>query len=153
MAQDAIVVPVPRSKERLEYETGSLYATMANVPRVLRHKGHPITLAFAFTDFKIQGKTLDYITLSLANRPFPPHIDLKGFYVMISRVRRADAIRVLSKHDDLKHLGNLRHAHELAVWHASYTDDGDWDANVARDQAKRAAGRRAAPKRRAYNAQ
>ena len=146
------MVPVLRSKERLEYETGSLYATMANVPRVLRQYGHPITLTFAYTDFKIQGKTLDYNNLSIENRPFPPHLDMKGFYVMISRVRRSSSIRVLSKRDDLKHLPNLRHARELAVWHASYTDDGDWDASVARDSAQRAAGRRPAPKRRAYNA-
>ena len=153
LAPPAIVVPVLRSKDKLEYETGSLYATMANVPRVLRHCGHPITLAFAITDFKIQGKTLDYINASIENRPFPPHLDLKGFYVMISRVRRADAIRVLSRKDDLRYLGNLRHARELAVWHASYTDAGDWDAGVARENARRAAGRRPAPKRRAYNAQ
>ena len=60
---------------------------MAKVPRVLRHRGHPLTLAFALTDFKVQGCTESYVTLSIAPRPFPPHLDMKGFYVMISRVR------------------------------------------------------------------
>jgi uncharacterized protein (DUF2249 family) len=150
LTQGATVVPVPASKALLEYETGSLYATMSNVPRVLRHHGHPITLAFALTDFKVQGKTLDFLNMSIASRPFPPHIDMKGFYVMISRVRRSNALRVLSRHDDLRHLANLRHAPELAVWDASYTSNGDWDAGVARTSAKRASTKKAAPKRRAY---
>ena len=150
LTSGATVVPVPASKALLEYETGSLFATMSNVPRLLRHHGHPITLAFALTDFKIQGKTLDFLNMSVAARPFPPHIDMKGFYVMISRVRFGDALRVLSRHDDLKHLTNPRHARELAVWHASYDASGDWDAGVARDNAKRASGKKATPKRRAY---
>ena len=152
LTDHAIVVPVLASKQPLDYETGSLYATMANVPRILRHRGHPITLAFSLTDFKVQGKTLDYLNLSIAGRPFPPHLDMKGFYVMISRVRREDSLRVLSKHDDLRHLANLRHARELEVWHVSYTADGDWDAGLARAKAKEAAKKQAAPKRRAYNA-
>ena len=61
-------------------------------------------------------------------------------------------IRVLSKHDDLKHLFNLRHAPELAVWHASYSASGDWDAAAARRHAQAAKAKKAAPKRRAHHA-
>ena len=150
MTTDATVVPVQRSRALLEYETGSLFATMSSVPRVLRHHGHPITLAFALTDFKVQGRTLDYLNLSIAARPFPPHLDMKGFYVMISRVRRSSSLRVLSRHDDLRHLLNLRHAKELAVWHASYSAVGDWDAGLARTNAQLAAKRKPAPKKRAF---
>ena len=88
MATDSLVVPVTVSPQLQEYDTGSLYATMANVPRTLRCHGHPLTLAFAMTDFKVQGRTLPFVILSIAARPFPPHLDMKGFYVMISRVRR-----------------------------------------------------------------
>ena len=59
-------------------------------------------------------------------------------------------IRILTKHDDLKHLFNLRHASELAVWHASYTASGDWDAAAARRHAQAARAKKPAPKRRAY---
>ncbi len=48
LAADAIVIPVLQGKEKLEYETGSLYATMANVPRVVRCCARPITLAFSW---------------------------------------------------------------------------------------------------------
>ena len=65
---------------------------------------------------------------------------------------QGDGIRVLTKHDDLKHLFNLRHALELAVWHASYTATGDWDAATARRHAQAAKSKKAAPKRRAYHA-
>ena len=152
LTQDGIVVPITASKDPIDFETSSLYATMASIPRTLQHRGHPVVLAFALTDFKVQGKTLDFLTLSIAPRPFPPHLDMKGFYVMISRVRCADSLRVLSEHRDLNHLRQLRHAPELAVWNGSYSTEGDWDAGLARDNAKKAAARRPAPKRRAYNA-
>ena len=88
IAADTLVVPIVASPDLLEYDTSSLYSTMSNIPRVLKHRGHPLTLAFAMTDFKVQGRTCDYVNLSIAARPFPPHLDMKGFYVMISRVRR-----------------------------------------------------------------
>ena len=93
---DSLVVPVTVSSELQEYDTGSLYATMANAPRLLRYHGHPLTLAFAMTDFKVQGRTLPFVILSIAGRPFPPHLDMKGFYVMISRVRQGHTWRKLS---------------------------------------------------------
>ncbi len=61
-------------------------------------------------------------------------------------------IRILTKHDDLKHLFNLRHASELAVWNASYTASGDWGAAAARRHAHTARATKPAPKRRAYHA-
>ena len=57
------------------------------------------------------------------------------------------SLRVLSKADNLRHLLTLRHAPELAVWHTSYTAAGDWDAGLARANAK-AACKKPAPKRR-----
>ena len=151
--KDTLVVPIVASPELLEYATTSLFAVMHNVPAVLRHNAHPLTLAFAMTDFKVQGRTLNYVNLSIASRPFPPHLDMKGFYVMISRVRCSAALRVLSKHDNLRHLFSLRHAPELAVWHAAYTDKGDWDAGAARKLSQIAVTKRPQPKRRAYNSQ
>ena len=68
-------------------------------------------------------------------------------------VIKGACIRVLSKHDDLKHLFNLRHAPELAVWHASYTPAGEWDAAAARRRAQALKAKKAAPKRRSYRAE
>ena len=92
---ESLVVPVTRSQDLQEYDTGSLYATMENVPRTLRYRGHHTTLAFAITDFKVQGRTVPFVILSIAARPFPPHLDMKGFYVMISRVRRGHTASLL----------------------------------------------------------
>ena len=109
-------------------------------------------LNFYYDLKKVQGKTLDFLTMSIACRPFPLHVDMKGFYVMISRVRSGDSLRVLGDARNVSHLRQLRHAPELAVWNASYSADGDWDAGLARENAKHAAARRPAPKRRAYSA-
>ena len=38
----SLVVPVTVSDALQEYDTGSLYATMANVPGKLRYRGHPL---------------------------------------------------------------------------------------------------------------
>ena len=93
---DSLVVPVTVTSELEACDTCSLYATMANAPRQLRCRGHPLTLAFAMTDFKVRGRTLPFVILSIAARPFPPHLDMKGFYVMISRVRQGHTWRKLS---------------------------------------------------------
>ena len=58
------------------------------------------------------------------------------------------SLRVLSKQGDLKNLYAMHHAPELAVWNNSYTATGDWDAALARANAK-AAAKKPAPKRRA----
>ena len=44
-------------------------------------------LAFALTDFKLQGRTLAKLILLLSNRMKAPWITLAAFYVFISRVR------------------------------------------------------------------
>ena len=152
LTEDGIVVPIAASRDTIDFETTSLYATMARIPKTLQHRGHPLVLAFALTDFKVQGKTLDFLTMSIASRPFPPHVDMKGFYVMISRVRSGDSLRVLGDARNLSYMRQLRHAPELAVWNASYSADGDWDAGLARENAKHAAARRPAPKRRVHSA-
>ena len=51
---DGIVVPIAASRDTIDFETTSLYATMAHIPKTLQHRGHPLVLAFALTDFKVQ---------------------------------------------------------------------------------------------------
>ena len=118
LTPDGIVVPIAASRDTIDFETTSLYATLAHIPKTLQHRGHPLVLAFALTDFKVQGKTLDFLTMSIASRAFPPHLDMKGFYIIISRVRSGDSLRVLGENLDLNHLRHLRHAPELAVLNA-----------------------------------
>ena len=90
-----------------------------------------MTLAFAVTDFKLQGKTKNLLTLSIAPRPFPPWLDLKGFYVTVSRARKRSGLRVLHKPPvkagGLDHLYDLQHTTELTVWNKGYDARGDWN--------------------------
>jgi len=125
---------------------------MKRVPKTLSFHAHPIALAFAVTDFKLQGKTLDKLVLSIAPRPFPPHLDLKSFYVMVSRVRARRGLRLLhrptKRRGGLSYLLKLHHAPALAAWNDGYNDDGDWDplrtTATAKPQAKRGRKRRRA---------
>ncbi len=136
LVDDAVVVPVLQSKHAQEHDTTSMYATMSCVPKTLRYRGHGLTLAFAVTDYKLQGKTMEELVLSIAPRPFLPRLDITGFYVDVSRVRRRSRLRVLhlpsKEKGGLTHLFKLRHAPSLAVWDSGYDAQGDWQAAKAR---------------------
>ena len=90
-----------------------------------------MTLAFAVTDYKLQAQTKDKLILSIAPRPFLPHINMKGFHVMVGRVRARDHLRVLHRpaqhKGGLDHLSKLKWPPELAAWNAGYDESGDWD--------------------------
>ena len=47
-------VPIAGSRDTIDFETTSLYATMANIFKTLQHRRHPLVLTFALTDFKVQ---------------------------------------------------------------------------------------------------
>ncbi len=89
------------------------------MPKTFRVRAHPLTLAFALTDYKLQGKTTEELLLSIAPRPFPPHLDLKGFYVMVSRARTRRRLRLLHRPDrrqgGLEYIFKLKHTPELAA--------------------------------------
>ena len=152
LVADAIVVPIVVSKHTEVHDTVSLWACVKGVPKHIRYKAHPCTLAFAVTDFKLQGKTLDELILSVAPRPFTPHLDLKGFYVAVSRVRTRGRLRVLHRpprdKGGLGHLYKLTHTKELAAWNRGYSESGDWDpAGQMAASAAKAKGKGAARKR------
>jgi hypothetical protein len=58
LVDGAVVVPIlcdgPAAGTQ-EYETCSLFASMSNIPKCLRYSGPALTLAFALTDYKVQG--------------------------------------------------------------------------------------------------
>ena len=113
---------------------------MAGMPKIVRILAPWLTLAFALTDFKLQGRTLGELILSICQRPFPPHLDLRGLYVFISRVRRRCRLRVLSRPSDeaggLSFLLKLQHLVELGVWDRGYDPQGDWSLQLALDAAE-----------------
>ena len=62
-------MPIVVSKHTEEHDTSSLWACLKGVPKSIRLRAHPLTLAFAVTDFKLQGKTTEDLLLSIAPRP------------------------------------------------------------------------------------
>ena len=66
------------------------------MPPKLNVKRHEIDLAFAVTDYKVQGKTLDYIILSIGPRDgLMPHLSLTDVYTLASRVRLGSRLYVV----------------------------------------------------------
>jgi hypothetical protein len=86
----------------------------------LSTRGHAISLAFAVTDFKLQGKSVDVLILSLAPRNFNPPFYLHSLYVLLSRVRTRAGLRVLSLPSNWDHLKKIRHNPSLEIWERSY---------------------------------
>jgi hypothetical protein len=130
-----IVIPIRTNNGTHDHHLISLYAAMAGMPKIIKIFAPWITLSFALTDFKLQGRTLDALILSIAPRPFPPHLDLRGFYVFISRVRLGCRLRVLFRPSDndggLNFLFKLQHVPELGVWDSGYDHNGDWSLPLA----------------------
>ena len=90
-------------------------AAQAGLPLRLKVREHQYCLAFALTDFKLQGRTLPKLILCLADRRKAPWITLAAFYVFISRVRRADSLRLLQYNATaLDKVAKLRHDDYLA---------------------------------------
>ena len=143
LVDNSVVVPILKSQHAETHDTSSLWACMKRVPKTLRIHKHPIDLAFAVTDYKLQGKTLNELILSIAPRPFPPHLDLKGFYVMVSRARTRHRLRVL--HKPLRAKGSLaavlklHHTPELKAWNNAYDACGDWNPTGRTHAAQRKA--------------
>jgi hypothetical protein len=133
--QRRIIVPIRAQDGAHDHRLSSLYAAMAGMPKVVRIFAAWLTLSFALTDFKLQGRTMGELILSISPRPFPPHLDLRGFYVFISRVRLRSRLRVLSRPSDeeggLNFLLKLQHVPELGVWDRGYDPLGDWSVDLA----------------------
>jgi len=129
--EDAVVVPVVASKHTDVYDTCSLWACLKAVPKKFRFRPHPVTLAFAVTDYKLQAQTKDELLLSIAPRPFPPQLDLKGLYVMVSRLRTGCRLRVLHR----THRSKGGFALEAQGLHCSEGEgcraEAQWDAKVS----------------------
>jgi hypothetical protein len=81
-------------------------------------------LAFAMTYHKIQGRTMDNVTLNLQEGG-TPRFDLSMVYVGLSRVRKSLDIRLLPlKDSDIASLVKLPQREELADWWQTFIASG-----------------------------
>jgi len=80
-------------------------------------KEHSCRLAFAMNDFKLQGRALPKLILSICKRPTPPWMEFAGFHVLISRARTIKGLRVLNRDEQgLAHLRALQWKSQLGAW-------------------------------------
>ena len=91
-------------------------------------KTHKVDLAFAFTDYKVQGLTVDALILML-NKDIARH-DLATLYVGISRVTRIEDLMIWPiDHTDknaIKHLVSIERPGFIRVWRKGYDKNGVW---------------------------
>ena len=96
-----------------------------------------------------EGRTLRKLVLSICKRSKPPWMTLACFYVLISRVRTFEGLRLLQNdHAGLVAVSSLKHDEMLYAWEHGY-DGGTWSDERAvaalkhirevRQQAKQAA--------------
>jgi hypothetical protein len=141
MVDGAAVVPIPVSRHTDELCLTSSECAIAGLPRTVSVKAHPVALAFALTDFKIQGLSLRYLILSLAERVSSPYHEMHGFYVFESRVRTFDGLRRLPcKQAQCAHLTHLAYSSSLKIFYEGWVPERDealagmscWSTEAAR---------------------
>ena len=133
---DDVIIPILQSgKGELEKELSSVWsATHIGQRRLSCKSTHLLELGFAFTDYKMQGKSTDRFILSLSHREAGARFDLTSVYVLASRVRTRGGLRALSADENnFSHLSELRPAPELAIWDAGYDDNGFFSTQKAVD--------------------
>jgi len=128
------IIPIPLSKGTEEVALNSLFAVQHGLPTKVRVRTHDRAVAFAVTDFKLQGRTLDRLLLSICARSVPPFVDIVALYVLCSRVRAARGLRTLQPLSaaDAARLQHLRHDPLLAAYEHAYGHDGKWSDDRAR---------------------
>jgi hypothetical protein len=69
------------------------------VTRSVCHRQFPMTVAYAFTDYRSQGQTLPYVIIDITKPPTGA-LDLFNLYVALSRSSGRESIRLLRDFDD-----------------------------------------------------
>ena len=99
----------------------------------LKMRVHPYQLAFALTDYKMQGRTMDKIMISLPQRTSSYELQLNSLYTFISRVRTQDGLRLLQNDttalEEAKLLGPDERLH---CWEEGYDENGEWSDERAK---------------------
>ena len=132
IANNDIIIPVKVGRKREVLKLHSLYAAQHALPGVCTATNFPVMPAFALTDFKLQGRTLPKLILSICARPVGPFLALNSFYVMISRVTSMNGLRLLQFDGNALYAAtSLQHDPKLAAWDQGYDGAGCWNGELA----------------------
>jgi hypothetical protein len=69
-------------------------AALSSVSKIMK-RPCSYELAFALTDFKLQGMTLEQLVVIIGTYPYPLRHSLASLYVLLSRVRSSKQLRIL----------------------------------------------------------
>ncbi|KAJ1449343.1 hypothetical protein M885DRAFT_536096 [Pelagophyceae sp. CCMP2097] len=131
-AGDDQVAPILVSSQARELKLTGMTAAMHGLPAYLLGRTFAYNLAFALTDFKLQGRTLQKLIINLPRRT-APKLDLKSWYVLVSRATTEDGLRALQiDKDEIAKLLNLKHHPSIAAWQQGYDARGYWDEGLCR---------------------
>ncbi len=125
-------VPILRSLAPEDADCFSMYAAQQGIARHVSVKRHPYDLAFALTDYKLQGRTLPKLIISVCKRHRMPWMTLQAFYVLVSRTTSMAGLRLL-QYDKIG-LNNVRKQMPdkyLYAWERGYNDTGVWSDDLA----------------------
>ena len=109
-----------------------MYAAQHGIPRQVPIRRHQYDLAFALTDFKLQGRTLPKLIISICTRSRMPWMTLQSFYVLVSRTTSMKGLRLLQ--NDPHGLENVRQQmpdKHLFAWERGYDQNGQWSDDLA----------------------
>ena len=116
------VIPLFTEGNDSEEDLNSLYAAHKGIAHRVSVKGHGYAIAFAMTDFKLQGRTLPKLIISICDRPRPPYMTLPAFYVLSSRVQSMQGLRLLQfDKKGLSNVSRLRPSETLHGWEHGYS--------------------------------
>ena len=126
-----------------DYALTSSVLADQSIPEHFKMIQHEVELGFAFTDYKVQGRTIDYFVLCLAPRTFPPHFTLNSFAMLFSRVRTGEKLFALGLKDtsskSTQHLRQLKHSVQIVLWEHGYDSTGIWSPELVNRQAEKIA--------------
>ena len=116
--------------------SGGGFKTKFQKPLATVH--HHVDLAWAFTDFKVQGLTWkegEKLILSLNKSTALKNLNIKTISVCLSRVTRLEDLQILPidlddpESPETEHLRKLRQDKYTKYWQSGYREDGTWDAD------------------------
>ena len=96
---------------------------------------HRVTLNFAATVHKFQGRTEDYMLIELNERKFHPPITFNMLLVLLSRVRTGNNLKILpllNGKQSLDYLRKLKPDPDISIWLKGFDENGVWNHNRAR---------------------
>ena len=126
------VIPLLKSSTHDEADCYSVYAAQQGILRRVTVKRHQYDLAFALTDYKLQGRTLPKLILSVCKRHRMPWMTLQAFYVLVSRVPCMSGLRLLQfDQDGIDSVRKLMPNPFLYAWERGYDDNGMWSDELA----------------------